>query len=160
MPWLCSSANKVLKVQTNVFCCCLIVNYGVALHRTSYTIVFIVPCARHGIFWGLSFGPGISWVLLEVLGIVLQISSERDDRRIFWGLKLSISGFFGVGKFWQVFFWVAWFIAKFVVSRCALQTSNGFFCSVNHLSGDEVSVNHNATHSPSLAQELGPQKQN
>ena len=32
-----------------------------------------------------------------------------------------------------------------------LQTSNGVFCSVNHLSGGEVSVNHNATHSPSLA---------
>ena len=41
MPWLRSSANKV---QTNVFCCCLIVNYGVALHRTCYTIVRIVPC--------------------------------------------------------------------------------------------------------------------
>ena len=40
MPWLRSSANKV---QTNVFCCCLIVNYGVALHRTCYTIVCIVP---------------------------------------------------------------------------------------------------------------------
>ena len=53
MPWLRSSANKV---QTNVFCCCLIVNYGVALHRTCYTIV----CRnRHGIFWGLIFGPGI-----------------------------------------------------------------------------------------------------
>ena len=35
----------------------------------------------------------------------LRISSDRDDRRIFWGLKFSISGFFGgrgVGKFWQV----------------------------------------------------------
>ena len=53
MPWLCSSANKV---QTNVLCCCLIVNYSVALHRTCYTIV----CRnRHGIFWGLIFGPGI-----------------------------------------------------------------------------------------------------
>ena len=53
MPWLRSSANKV---QTNAFCCCLIVNYGVALHRTCYTIV----CRnRHGIFWGLIFGPGI-----------------------------------------------------------------------------------------------------
>ena len=31
------------------------------------------------------------------------------------------------------------------------QTSNGFFCSVNHLSGGEVNANHNATHSPSLA---------
>ena len=40
VPWLCSLANKV---QTNVFCCCLIVNYGVALHRTCYTIVCIVP---------------------------------------------------------------------------------------------------------------------
>ena len=36
-------------------------------------------------------------------GWVLRISSDRDDRRIFWGLKFSISGFFGVGKFWQVF---------------------------------------------------------
>ena len=36
----------------------------------------------------------------------LRISSDRDDRRIFWGLKFSISWFFflggGVGKFWQV----------------------------------------------------------
>ena len=28
----------------------------------------------------------------------------------FLGLKFSIWGFFGVGKFWQVFFGVAWFI--------------------------------------------------
>ena len=40
MPWLRSSVNKV---QTNVVCCWLIVNYGVALHRTCYTIVCIVP---------------------------------------------------------------------------------------------------------------------
>ena len=52
VPWLRSSANKV---QTNVFCCCLIVNYGVALHRTCYTIVCTVSCARHGIFWGVNF---------------------------------------------------------------------------------------------------------
>ena len=31
-----------------------------------------------------------------------------------------------------------------------LQTSNGFFCSVNHLSGGGVNANHKATHSPSL----------
>ena len=31
------------------------------------------------------------------------------------------------------------------------QTSNRFFCSVNHLSGGEVNAHHNATHSPSLA---------
>ena len=35
---------------------------------------------------------------------VLRISSDRDDQTIFWGLKFSISGFFGVGKFFQVFF--------------------------------------------------------
>ena len=39
VPWLPSSANKV---QTYVFCCCLIVNYGVTLHRTCYTIVCII----------------------------------------------------------------------------------------------------------------------
>ena len=38
---------------------------------------------------------------------VLQISSDRDDQRIFIGLKFSISGFFWVTKFWQVFFGVA-----------------------------------------------------
>ena len=32
-----------------------------------------------------------------------------------------------------------------------LQTSSGFFCSVNHLSGGGVNANHNAAHSPSLA---------
>ena len=30
---------------------------------------------------------------------VLGISSDRDDRRIFWGLKFSIPGFFWVRKF-------------------------------------------------------------
>ena len=33
-----------------------------------------------------------------------MISSDRDDRRIFCGLKFSILGFFWVGKFCQVFF--------------------------------------------------------
>ena len=40
MPWLRSSANKA---QTKVFCCCLIVNFSVALHRTCYIIVCIAP---------------------------------------------------------------------------------------------------------------------
>ena len=39
-------------------------------------------------------------------GGVLWISSDKDDRRIFGGLKSSISGFFWVEKFWQVFFFV------------------------------------------------------
>ena len=30
----------------------------------------------------------------------------------------------------------------------------GFFCSLNHLSGDGVNANRNATHSPSLALKL------
>ena len=34
---------------------------------------------------------------------VLQISSDTDDRRIFLGLKFSIPGFLGVGKFGQCF---------------------------------------------------------
>ena len=45
----------------------------------------------------------------HVPGWVLRISSDRDDRRIFGGLKFSISGFFWVVKFWLVFFGVAWF---------------------------------------------------
>ena len=37
------------------------------------------------------------------LGGVLWISSDGDDRRIFLGLKFSIPGFFGVGKFGNYF---------------------------------------------------------
>ena len=37
-------------------------------------------------------------------GGALKISSDRGDRRIFGGIKYWISGFFWVGKFWQVFF--------------------------------------------------------
>ena len=36
-------------------------------------------------------------------GKVLQISGDRDDQRIFLGLKFLISGVFGVRKFWGVF---------------------------------------------------------
>ena len=36
-------------------------------------------------------------------GGVLGISSDGDDRRIFWGLKFSIPGFFWVGKFGKYF---------------------------------------------------------
>ena len=38
----------------------------------------------------------------------IRISSDEDDRRrIFLGLKFSIPGFFGVGKFGKYFF-VVW----------------------------------------------------
>ena len=40
-------------------------------------------------------------------GGVLQVSSEMDVRRILGGLKFSIPGFFGVGKFGKYFFLVA-----------------------------------------------------
>ena len=35
---------------------------------------------------------------------VLRISSDRDDQRIFLGLKFSITRFFWVGKFGKYFF--------------------------------------------------------
>ena len=43
-------------------------------------------------------GRGIHW-----------ISRDRDDQRIFWGLRFSIPGICLGRKIWQVFFWVAWF---------------------------------------------------
>ena len=79
-------------------------------------------------------------------GGVLQISSDRDDRRIFGGLKFSISGFLGAEKFQQVFFF-----GSLIVSRCEFANFEWFFCSVNHLSGGGVNASHNAKHSPILA---------
>ena len=40
-------------------------------------------------------------------GRVLHISSDRDDLRIFWGLKFSIPRFFWEGKFGKYFLGVA-----------------------------------------------------
>ena len=37
-------------------------------------------------------------------GGVLGISSDGDDRRVFWGFKFSIPGFFWVRKFGKYFF--------------------------------------------------------
>ena len=60
----------------------------------------------HNNFWvifaGIAFlgGGGVG---------VLRISSERDDRRTFFGLKFSVSGFLWVITYWQVFFGAAWF---------------------------------------------------
>ena len=52
-------------------------------------------------------------VLLGLLGFILspggfvRISSDGDDRRIFWGLKFSIPRFFLEGKFGKyVFGWL------------------------------------------------------
>ena len=45
-------------------------------------------------------------------GGILQISSDRDDRRIFWEWKFYISGYL-VEKFWQLFVLVAWFKQDF-----------------------------------------------
>ena len=39
-------------------------------------------------------------------GGVLQISSDRDYQRALLGLKFSMPGFFWVGKFGRIFFWV------------------------------------------------------
>ena len=43
-------------------------------------------------------------LLEQTLGGVVGISSDRDDRRIFLGLKFSIRGFFWVRKFGKYFF--------------------------------------------------------
>ena len=43
-------------------------------------------------------------MFVEILGGVLWISSNKDDRRIFLGLKFSILGFFWVEKFGKYFF--------------------------------------------------------
>ena len=49
-------------------------------------------------------------------GGVLWISSDRGDGRIFFGGgRFSISGFFWVGKFWQVFFGYSKLIFLFVL---------------------------------------------
>ena len=40
---------------------------------------------------------------------VLGISSDGDDRRICWGLKLSIQGSLLGRKIWRVYFWAVWF---------------------------------------------------
>ena len=41
-------------------------------------------------------------------GLVLGISSDGDDRRIFWDLKFSIPGFFWIGEFGKYFFVCVW----------------------------------------------------
>ena len=58
-----------------MFCCCLIVNYGVALHCMCYTIVCIVPWHYPFVelFKGHKIGVGFFWVLLEALGIFLGL---------------------------------------------------------------------------------------
>ena len=45
----------------------------------------------------------VTYMPREGGGGVLGISSDRDDRRIFWGLKFSIPGFFWVRKFGKYF---------------------------------------------------------
>ena len=70
MPWLRSSVSKV---QTNVFCCFLIVNYGVALHLTChYTIV-------QGFFWVLTFGVIRSSPSLEILSTPLGVHGGNQS---------------------------------------------------------------------------------
>ena len=55
----------------------------------------MIKIARTELFSGQIGGEG---------GGLLRISSDRDNQRIFGGLKFSISGFFVAGKFWQVCF--------------------------------------------------------
>ena len=58
---------------------------------------------KKSLFHTLLIGYLIGMVIVVPEG-VLQISSDRDNRRMFLGLKFSVSRFFWVGNFWQVFF--------------------------------------------------------
>ena len=55
-------------------------------------------------------------------GMVLRISSEGDDRRIFMGLKFSILGFFWVGKLGEYLF--VWLDLSGDLSRDVLGIQN------------------------------------
>ena len=63
------------------------------------------------IYMALKFGTGFLGVNLRARELggrgTPDYRDGSDDRRVFWDLKFSISGFFGVGEFRQVFFWVA-----------------------------------------------------
>ena len=65
----------------------------------------------------LKFGTGFLGVNLRARELggrgTPDYRDGSDDRRVFWDLKFSISGFFGVGEFRQVFFWVASFKQRF-----------------------------------------------
>ena len=47
---------------------------------------------------------------------ILRISSDGDDRRVFWGLKFLIPGICFGKKIWQVFFRVYKTIWRFVIT--------------------------------------------
>ena len=75
-------------------------------------------------------------------GGVLRISIDGDDRRIFWGLKFSILGFFWVAKFGKYFFF--W---RFDLSSDFLgysKQSGDSWCTVPAYSG-RVVILHNVT---------------
>ena len=77
---------------------------SVVASRTSWRVDWLIHVQTDG---KLRF----DWIGCDVTLWLWQksFSIERGDRRIFGGLKFLISGFFLVRKFWQVFFWVAWF---------------------------------------------------
>ena len=82
VSWVRCSA---IKVQTNVFCGCLIVNYVIALHRTCYKIVCNAPWC-----------PAVyktSTALIQSIGfIVTGISICFSERLI--SFACAVQGFF------------------------------------------------------------------
>ena len=72
-------------------------------------MLFTIACfltywkKKKSLFHTLLIGYLIGMVVVVPEG-VLQISSDRDDRRMSLGLKFSVLGFVWVGEFWQVFF--------------------------------------------------------
>ena len=68
-----------------------------------HCMLFDLSKEKKSLFHTLLIGYLIG-ILVVVPEGILQISSDRDGRRMFLGLKFSVSGFFWVGKFWQVLF--------------------------------------------------------
>ena len=71
-----------------------------------------------------------------------KVKHASYQTMILWGKLIALSGT-----------WLYLHTTKFIVLHCTFcKVQRDFeFCSVNHLSGVRVNVNHNATHLPSLA---------
>ena len=68
-----------------------------------HCMLFDLLKEKKSLFHTLLIGYLIGMVIVVPEG-VLQISSDRDDRRMSLGLKFSVLGFVWVAEFWQVFF--------------------------------------------------------
>ena len=93
-------ALRIKYRQTNVFCFCLIVNYGVALHRTCYTIVCIVPWYPAVYKTSTTSIQSVGFTVTEIplnalvnFWFLSNFWGQQNRHGIFWGLIFGI--FFG-----------------------------------------------------------------